>query len=123
MQLGSHYIVAKALSAVTPYPRQHQCALLSLHFADLPPVLPFPAPPPQGDVVVLNMGAHYTRTMTFGQWKEHIDQFAQSIKQTIERTGAVMVFRSSFMWKEHVFRSYKEREPMLPVGLLRFRRS
>ncbi|KAG1673147.1 hypothetical protein FOA52_015258 [Chlamydomonas sp. UWO 241] len=67
----------------------------------------------KGDVVVVNMGPHYTRCSTFEEWRDLIDKTAELFKLLISQ-GAVMVWRTSFLIKEHVFRSYSHADGYVP---------
>ena len=60
-----------------------------------------------GDSLVINLGAHYTRAETFDDWRTLIDKLAVYLKRMMAETGAQVVFRTSYLAKEHVFRSYK----------------
>ena len=67
-----------------------------------------------GDVLILNLGAHYARTLMFQDWMIFFDKFANELKAVMQRTGVTVIWRSSFLMKEHVFRSYKHHDGYVP---------
>lgn len=73
----------------------------------------------EGDVLVINVGHHYTRLMRFDAWVEFVDELAAYLKELKEQTGALMVLRTSFFLKENAVRSFnltkypQEQGPML----------
>uniref|UniRef100_A0A7R9V048 NXPE family member 3-like n=1 Tax=Chlamydomonas euryale TaxID=1486919 RepID=A0A7R9V048_9CHLO len=60
-----------------------------------------------GDVLVVNIGPHYTRAFMFQEWKPLMSKVAALLKD-LQSQGVVAVWRTSFIWKEHVFRSQTE---------------
>ena len=69
-----------------------------------------------GDVLVINLGPHYARTMMFQHWKSLVDQLADELKTIMARTKARVVWRTSFLMKEHVFRSYAHADGYVPAA-------
>ena len=66
------------------------------------------------DVLVINMGPHYSRTMMFKDWVVFMDRVVVELKSIIAKTGATVVWRTSFLMKEHVFRSYAHADGYVP---------
>lgn len=66
-----------------------------------------------GDVLMVNLGAHYSRVYTFDMWRDLIDKSVTLFKEHMA-AGIVVVWRSSFVMKEHVFRSYSHADGYVP---------
>ena len=60
-----------------------------------------------GDVLVLNLGAHHGREFTFVRWQQYIGGVAALMGSLIRRMGVTVIWRTTFMTKEHVFRKKK----------------
>lgn len=68
-------------------------------------VLPLLRTSRPGDVLVINIGAHCSRDMTFDEWRQYVDAMAPELERLRAETGVLLVWRTSFIVKEHVFRS------------------
>ena len=79
-----------------------------------PYVRPSIEPVRPGDALVFNLGPHYSRTMTFDAWMAFVKDLAEELKIIMARTGARVVWRTSFLMKEHVFRSYTHADGYVP---------
>ena len=76
-------------SICSPHPHAPPAHLMHTH-AQLQP----------DDVLVVNMGPHYTRTMGFAAWAKHVDAMAQAVRQVLAATPRLtIVWRTSFMVK------------------------
>lgn len=64
-----------------------------------------------GDVVIINIGAHCHRGMSFARWREYIDLAAVELKRIKDRSGVTMAWRTSFVLKEHAFRNGQHTNP------------
>ena len=60
-----------------------------------------------GDVVVMNIWAHCQRVYTFSAWRVHMDGVAKLLAGFLEM-GVPVVWRTTFMIEEDVFRSHPE---------------
>ncbi|KAG1660026.1 hypothetical protein FOA52_005606 [Chlamydomonas sp. UWO 241] len=61
-----------------------------------------------GDVLVANIGAHCQRKMLFGDWRTHMDKVAKLLSDVRTRTGATLVWRTTFPIEEDVFRTHRD---------------
>lgn len=59
-----------------------------------------------GDVLIFNIGHHYTRIQRFVEWVAFVDELAAFLKEVKDRTGAIMVMRTTFYLKENAVRSF-----------------
>ena len=67
-----------------------------------------------GDILIISMGPHYSRVLTFQDWVAFMDDVAAELKSIIAKTAATVVWRTSFLMKEHVFRSYAHADGYVP---------
>lgn len=66
------------------------------------------------DIIVINLGSWYQRCDTFDEWRGVVDKLAGHFKSLVASLGTRVVWRTSFMAKEHVFRPYNHANGYVP---------
>ena len=79
-----------------------------------PTALPILVPRILTDVLVMNIGAHCSRSMAFEPWQRYIETVAAYVKAELIAKGVPVIWRTSFLMKEHVFRSYTHADGYVP---------